>query len=376
MPTVDGTFAFAPDPLPPTIEFDSTTAVLLAKADNALGQLQGVVGRTLNPHLVGGPLLRREAIASSRIEGTVTSPVELAVLEASSDEAQSVTPDTREVLNYVLAMNHGLRRLEELPVCLRLVREMHGILMKGVRGDQERPGEFRTVQNWIGRGSDGIGNARFVPPPVSEMQEALNSFEVFVSGSDARAASYPVLVQLAMTHYQFEAIHPFRDGNGRIGRLLIPLVLCAREKLRDPILYLSDFFEEHKTEYVDRMLAVSQRGEWVEWIRFFLAAVRDSAVSGLQHADGLLELRDSYQERFRAARASALLPKLIDHVFVEPSITINRAVQVLGVTKASASANIKKLVDAGLLREVTGRVRNQIYVAEPVLKFMRSDIEA
>ncbi len=374
--TEGGALAFVPNPLPPPLSFDAATATLLARAENALGKLEGSVHRVVNPYLVGTPLLRREAISSSRIEGTVTTAKQLVLLEVGavpSTATRGQQEDTQEVLNYMQAMKHGLARLDELPVCLRLLRELHRVLLTGVRGDRERPGEFRKAQSWIGPQGSGIRDARFVPPPVPEMTECLRHLELFLNGDVRGATELPLLVRLALVHYQFEAIHPFRDGNGRVGRLLIPLVLCEQGKIRSPILYLSTYFERHRHDYMDLMLAVSQRGQWAPWIRFFLEAVRVSATEGLERVEALLALREGYLQRFQSARSSALLQKLVDSLFTSPVTTIGQARELLGVTAASASANIRKLVEAGILQEATGKARNQVFVADAILDVIRDD---
>ena len=364
--------AFVPAPLPPAMELGRPAVRLVAEAEREMGRLAGAAGRLLNPYLVGSPLLHREAILSSRIEGTVATPRDVLVLEAADavvPPLESGLENTREVLNYVRAMEHGRARLSELPVCIRLICEIHGVLLEGVRGERERPGQLRTVQNWIGARGSSIHEARFVPPPPAEMREALNDLERYLNepaGDDA----LPVLVRLALVHYQFEAIHPFRDGNGRVGRLLIPLILVSQGLMRDPLLYMSAYFERNRGEYMDRLLAVSTKGAWDEWIRFFLAGVADSARGALGQAEGLLALRESYHARFQSARSSALLQKLVDHLFQKPSVTIADVGRVLGVTAASASANIRKLVDAGILAEATGRKRDQVFVASEILRFI------
>jgi Fic family protein len=282
---------------------------------------------------------------------------------------KSSEADTREVINYMRAMEHGLE--SRLPASLRLIRDLHGVLMRGVRGDRERPGEFRNIQNFIGRRGDTIGTARFVPPPVAEMREALNELEVYFH--EETADTPPPLIKLALIHYQFETIHPFRDGNGRIGRLLLPLMMVKSNMMKQPLLYLSGYFEQHRDEYMDRLLAVSQRGDWDGWIDFFLAGVSAQAGASCEQAQALLSLRDRYLETFRKVRSSATLQTLIEHLFLEPSITIGGAAKLLNVSIATASANLNKLVDEKILREITGRRKGRFFIADAILSFSRDD---
>jgi Fic family protein len=348
---------------------------LLARAERALGHLTGTLraaGKHVHPELISAPLLRREAISSSKIEGTNTTPEQLVLLELDAPDAEpsgNVT-ETQEVLNYLTALNHGFRRLSAIPVCLRLLQELHEILMKGVRGDAERPGEFRNVQNFIGSSHD-IRQARFVPPPVPEMRRCLEELEVYMNEP---GDALPHLVRVALVHYQFETIHPFRDGNGRVGRLIIPLLLCSYERLESPTLYLSPYFERHRKQYTDLLLRVSQTGDFASWVRFFLNAVDVSASESIKRAEALLQLREDYRQRLQLGRASAALLALVDGLFERPSVSLGHAARLLGgVTPASASANVKKLVDAGILREVTGRKRDQRFVAGEIIRVAHSD---
>jgi len=372
VPTVGGAQAFVPVPLPEQLDLSSPTVRLLARAENALGRLAGTTGREFNPYLVGSPLLHREAILSSRIEGTITTPEQLVLVQAEGDRGtpRARDEDTQEVLNYMNAMFRGLEILRELPVCLRLIREVHQVLLAGVRGDRERPGEYRTHQNWVrGKLDDTIQNARFVPPPVPEMNRALDDFERYLN-REPSADHDPMLVQLALVHYQFETIHPFRDGNGRVGRLLIPLLLCGHGRLDAPILYLSAYFERNRDLYVDLLLHVSQTGEWLPWIDFFLRGVLESSEEAVRQATDLLALRQKYHRQFQTGRSSALLIRLIDRLFQAPSITIRAAADLLGGTQQAASNNIRRLQDEGVLRETTGRRRGQIFLATEIMSFM------
>lgn len=380
--TQESAVAFVPNPLPHLLPLESSTVRLLSRANHAVGELSGVARPLKNPYLLGSALLRREAILSSRIEGTITSSEQLALFEAGGATDKGRENDL-EVLNYVRAMHEGVHLLRSLPVSLRLITEIHGVLLKGVRGEHDRPGQFRDSQNWIGHRGGSIKEARYVPPPVHEMREALDSFEKYVhlephvgrdgiSTIDEDPSLSPLLVRLALLHYQFEAIHPFRDGNGRVGRLLIPLLLVSHGRLRAPLLYLSAYFERQRNTYYDLLLAVSQRGAWTEWLDFFLRGVSESAIEAVSQADTLIALRESWRREFERARSSALLHKLIDELFERPAITIRDAEKLLGVTAASASSNLKKLVQAGIVEERTGRKRGQVFMAMDIVNLIGS----
>ena len=371
--TTNGAMAFVPDALPKSIDLTPRAIRSLAEAENALGRLAGKATQMLNPYLVGSPMLYREAILSSRMEGTVTTPEKLVLLDAESSRipaGRSPDSETREVQNYMKAMNFGLQRLNELPVCLRLLREIHGELMKGARGGRERPGEFRDKQNWIGSSTVSIQDARLVPPPVAEMGECLQDFEAYLNEDWDDPHGLPLLVRLGLVHYQFETIHPFRDGNGRIGRLLIPLLLCSADRMRYPLLYVSAYLERRRDDYTDLLLEVSRRGDWIAWVEFFLATIGESAEESIRQAGGLIELRERYQQDFQKARKSGLLQKLIDRLFMQPSITIRQAADATGLTDAAAAHNVRKLEDAGILYRVEGRSHPRVYVADEILRFL------
>jgi Fic family protein len=367
--TADGYWAFIPDPLPEKLDLDESTLQLLSRADQAVGRLAGVGQMLPNPHLLIGPFLRREAVLSSRIEGTVTTPEELLLFEAGSPR-QTETPDVREVANYVRAIEHGLARLPELPVSLRLMREAHAMLLSDVRGGARRPGEFRRGQNYIaGRPGQPIQDARFVPPPVSEMHQALDDLEKFIHAP----GNFPVLVQLPLIHYQFEAIHPFEDGNGRIGRLLITVLLCERGCLPQPLLYLSAFLESHRRDYMDHLLHVSQKGTWIEWIRFFLQGVAEQAEDAILRSQRLLDLWGEYRQRMQTPRSSALPLQLVDELFKYPALRISQAARILGVTYPTAKLNIQKLQQAEILHPHGEPRRNRIYIAPEIVGIIESE---
>jgi Fic family protein len=364
---VDGYWAFVPNPLPPKLDWDDALVSLTSRADLAMGTLSGL-GETLpNPHLLIYPFIRREAVLSSRIEGTQSSLSDLLLFEATKVEKQR---DVKEVQNYVRAMEYGIKRLSELPVSLRLIRELHAILMEGVRGERATPGEFRRSQNWIGPPGCTLNDATFVPPPVPEMNEALGRLEKFLHMDK----DLPPLVELALVHYQFETIHPFLDGNGRIGRLLITLFLCQRGILPKPLLYLSAFFERYRQEYYDCLLEISQKGAWRQWIEFFLRAVVDQANDAVQRSRRLLELHQNYYQVSLDKRLPQTAERLVELIFARP-VLIARAVQAaLDVTFPAAQNAINALVAEGILAEITGGKRNKVYAANAILEILEEDI--
>lgn len=343
-------WAFVPHPLPPDLPADWELGRSLSKADRALSELAGV-GRTMpNPHLLIGPFVRREAVLSSRIEGTQANIADLYAYEAGQLPLSGMEPappesDVREVLNYVCALEYGLERLNTLPISLRLIRELHERLMAGVRGEHATPGEFRHSQNWIGPPNCTLNEARFVPPPVPQMYEALGALEKYLHGADV----YPPLVRLALVHCQFEAIHPFVDGNGRIGRLFLSLLLVEWKLLSLPLLYLSAYFYRHRQDYYDLLLAVSKRGVWRDWMLFFLHGVTDQAQDAIVRAKRLQDLQATWHKKLMQARTSALLLRLADGLFASPIITIPEAKRLLNVTYPSAKRSVEKLIRAGVL---------------------------
>ena len=367
--TPQGYWAFVPNALEPQLEFQLPLIRTLSQADRALSELSGIAKTLPNPHLLIGPFIRREAVLSSKIEGTQASFSDLLFFEAAN---LSKIPDVREVANYVIALQYGLERLRELPVSLRVIREIHATLLDGVRGKEQTPGEFRRSQNWIGSPGCTLMEAIYVPPPVEEMKAALSAFEKYLH----TPSELPPLIRMALIHYQFEAIHPFLDGNGRIGRLLITLLLCSESILPQPLLYLSAFFERHRNDYYRLLLEVSQTGAWTEWITFFLKAVAIQAKDAIRRSDKLLRLWQTYRNLMQQVRASALLLKLVDDLFSYPAITNSHASRRLSITPRSAQLNIDKLVTAGILKETTGQVRNRVYIAPEILSIIEEqDVE-
>lgn len=362
-----GYWAFVPHPPPPPLKLTWNLVRENSEADRALSELAGVARTLPNPHLLIHPFIRREAVLSSRIEGTQASLSDLLFFEASG-ERDVYSVDVIEVSNYVKALEYGVERLETLPVSLRLIREIHKQLMEGVRGEHMTPGEFRRSQNWIGPPGCTLMEATFVPPPEAKMKEALDQFEKYLHAS----AQLPPLIRLAMLHYQFEAIHPFLVGNGRVGRLLLTLLLCADGLLPKPLLYLSAYFERHRQRYYDLLLAISQRGAWSEWITFFLRGVAEQSHDAIRRSNRLIDLWQEYRQKLQSARTSPLSLRLVDELLSYPAISVAWAAKRLKVTHRSIQLNIEKLVRHGILREATGRRRNRIFVAPEIINILEA----
>lgn len=356
-----GFWAFAPDPLPPNIVFDMELALALSKADAALSELSGLGGQLPNPHLLISPYMKREAVLSSRIEGTKASLSDLLITEIEDGALnRSNADDIREIRNYIRAMERGIQLLSELPISLRLVREIHGQLMQGVRGEKATPGEFRHSQNWIGPAGCTPTTAAFVPPPVPEMMEALHAWENFLHIRER----IPDLIQCALMHVQFETIHPFLDGNGRVGRLLVTFFLLERKRLSQPLLYLSAYIDSHKSDYYDLLQRVRTHGEWNPWLRFFLQGVAEVATAAGQQAKELHRLREEYRALLRDKPNSLTI---LDELFFNPYMTISRAGKVLNKSHPTAKSAISVLEESKVLKEVTGRQWGKFYVSQPIL---------
>lgn len=363
----DGHWSFVPRPLPPIIDLDWDLTNSLSRADRAISELSGL-GKTIpNPHLIIGPVKRNEAVLSSRIEGTQTSLSELFLFELETYSKRDIKNelDAREVLNYVRALEFGMRRLSDIPISLRLFRELHSILMKGVRGEDKAPGEFRKVPAWIGPPGRKIENAHYVAPPPKEMMNCLHEFELFFHDVQI---DLPPLVKIALAHYQFEAIHPFRDGNGRIGRLLITLMLCAYGVLSQPLLYLSAYFEKYRSEYYGLLLDVSKLGNWKEWFLFFFEGIVRQSEQASAMANRLIALLESYHARCMEVRSPALLIRLLDSLFNIPFTTNPRIAAELGISYPAASNLVKKLQKMDILREVSKQKRNRLFVAHEIIE--------
>ena len=362
--TTKGYWAFIPNPLPPSISWSAVLVSALVEAERHLGRLASLTDALPSPHILVRPFIRREAVLSSRIEGTRASLVDLYHYESAQLSFFEDTSDVREVHNYVRALDYGLGRLQTLPVSLRLIREIHALLMEGVRGEHLTPGEFRRSQNWIGPPGSAIEQATLVPPPVDEMHLALLALEEFIHAS----SDIPQLVRLGLIHYQLEAIHPFLDGNGRGGRLLLILLLIEWGLISQPLLYLSAFFEAHRLDYYDRLLAVSQRGEWESWLLFFLKGISSQSLDSISRIERLERIRTAYQERLRVERAARRLLQTMDVLFERPILSIRQLEAALGVPYRSAQRCVERLEELGILREVTGHARNRLYRADEILR--------
>lgn len=358
--------AFIPAPLPPEPPLDLSGELhrLLSAADRALGRLDGSVLTLPNPDLFVFMYVRKEAVLSSQIEGTQSSLQDLLAAEAELFD-QDLPRDVGEVVNYVRAMNHGLERLRELPVSVRLIREIHAELLRGVRGGRLQPGELRTSQNWLGPGGSTLATATFVPPPQHVLPEALGELEKFLHGDD----ELPPLVKIALAHVQFETIHPFLDGNGRIGRLLITLLLTEGGILHKPVLYLSHYFKRHRQAYYDHLQAVRDRGAWEEWLAFFLRGVAEVAGEAAETARRILQLREQHRTAITEGlgRAAGNGHKILESLFRRPILSVNDVRVVTGTTYASANALVSRLVQVGVLEEMTGYARNRRFRYAPYI---------
>jgi Fic family protein len=361
--------AFVPDPLPRRLPLDSELVYLLSEADRGLGELAGMARTLPNPQLLVAPLSQREAVLSSRIEGTQASISDLAIFEAAGEAAPRLQADTLEVLNYRRAMEYGLERMKSLPLSLRLVRELHERLLNGVRGQDSTPGEFRTSQNWIGSPGSSLSEATFVPPPPGELMACLSDWESFLH-EDLRI---PPLIKCAMMHYQFEAIHPFLDGNGRVGRLLLVLFLCSAGHLPGPVLYLSPFLERNRQEYYGQLRSISEQSSWPAWLTFFLEGVVLQCKDAFARSERLMKLHEEYLRLLLDNRAPPTALRLMERLFVSPATTASWAAAVLGVTAMSASRAIEVLSRHGIIHEITGRRRSRIYLARGLIQAIEGE---
>ncbi|MGB8402368.1 Fic family protein [Bradyrhizobium sp.] len=363
--------AYVPPPLPPRppVELGGLMP-LIEQANRALGRLDGVTSILPSPPLFLFMYVRKEALLSSQIEGTQSSLSDLLLFE--NDEIPLVAADdVQEVSNYVAAMNYGLKRLREgFPLSLRLIREIHDVLLRKGRGSSKQPGEFRTSQNWIGGARPG--NALFVPPPPNELAGCLDNFERFLHDDKT-----PTLIRAALAHVQFESIHPFLDGNGRLGRLLITFLLCADDALKDPMLYLSLYFKQRRKQYYDLLQAVRDRGDWEAWVEFFLAGVIETANEAVETARQLLTLFEEDRTRIRAlGRPAASMLRVHDLLQRQPMIGIVPASKQLKVTHPTVMKALANLQELEIVHEITGRRRGRLFAYGSYMNILNRGTEA
>ncbi len=358
--------AFLPASLPPTppIRLDGDLYPLLSKADLALGRLDGSIQTLPNPDLFVFMYVRKEAVLSSQIEGTQSSLNDLLAAEA-----KILTPDqpkdVSEVVNYVGAMNYGLARLHELPLSIRLIKEIHAELLRGVRGAHLTPGELRRSQNWIGPSGCTLAEATYVPPPPEEVLSSLGDLEAFLHAP----GDLPALIQIGLVHAQFESIHPFLDGNGRIGRLLISFLLCQRNILLKPVLYLSHYFKRHRAAYYDHLQTVRNTGDWESWLAFFLRGVAEVSAEATDTARRILALRETHRELVTShlGRAAGNGHRVLEHLFLKPILSVADVRQLTGTTFPAANKLVSRLAEQGIIQEITGNKRNRLFRYEPYI---------
>lgn len=367
--------AFVPHPLPPTIDWSNQLVNSLSRADYILGKLAREGNQLPNPHLLMRPFVTREAVLSSRIEGTQSTIGEVLAHDAGVPVHQNPA-DLQEVQNYIVALDFGLERLSELPLSLRLIKEIHAHLMQGVRGEHATPGDFRKSQNWIGAPGSTLNTAKFVPPPVEQMLDCLGDLERFLHDRQL-----PSLIHMALCHYQFEAIHPFLDGNGRVGRLLIVLLLIEQQMLPAPVLYLSAFFEATRDEYYRQLFNVSNQGSWHDWLIYFLNGVAVQAEDALSRAERINGLLQEWKLQM-ASSASSVPVAIVEQVTANPYLTINKVAKGLGIAYSTAERGVRKLADANIIQQVGGNKRDKVYCATAILSILeepakiRVDVEA
>ena len=362
--------AFIPAPLPPSppIVLDPSLIRLLSRADQAIARLDGVALTLPNPDLFVAMYVRQEAVLSSQIEGTQSTLDDVLSFELDA-KGRTVPQDVEEVVNYVHAMKYGLERLGELPLSLRLIREIHGELLQGIRGTEKNPGEFRTTQNWIGSGGGSLAEAAFIPPPPAQMLDALDNFEHFLH----KEQEFPVLVHCALAHAQFETIHPFEDGNGRVGRLLMTFLLCQHGVLHQPLLYMSAFLKRHRAIYYDRLMATRADGDWEGWLRFFLQGVAETAEGATKTAHAIVRMRENHRSQIEGTSLGVNGLKLLTLLFKRPLVDVRLVEKDLSVSYLTGNRLIAAFEEMGLLEEITGRHRNRRFRYSPYLAHFETE---
>ena len=360
---MSGYVAFLPPSLPPKFNWTPRLVRILSDADRLIGKLAGEGGRLPNPHILMRPFLRNEAVLSSRIEGTQATLGELLAVEAGAAVERS-PDDLREVGNYVAALEHGIARLKEIPICVRLIRELHTKLMTGVRGHNATPGEFRTIQNWIGRPGSTLQSAIYIPPPPGEISPCLAAWETFL-----HRAETPPLVTIALAHYQFEAIHPFLDGNGRVGRLLITLFLIEQRILPTPLLYLSAFFEASRSDYYASLRGVSEKGAWADWLEYFLLGIARMSEDALSRATRLNDILAGWRTEMAGESTKTPL-RVVEMLSANPFLTINSVAANLKVSFTTVQRAIERLERANIVRQTSDAKRNRVWCANALLEIL------
>jgi len=353
--------AFIPESLPPDppIRISGSLQEQLSKADRALGRLDGSILTLPNPDLFVFMYIRKEAVLSSQIEGTESS-----LQDVLAAEARLLNPgqphDVGEVVNYVHAMNYGLERLDHLPVSTRLIRGIHSILLDGVRGSHLTPGDIRTTQNWIGPGGCTLAEATFIPPPPIEIPRLLSEFEKFLHSD----TDLPLLVKIGLAHAQFETIHPFLDGNGRVGRLLITFLLCEKKVLSKPVLYLSFYLKKHRNEYYDQLQRVRDVGTWEDWLSFFLKGVEEVSIQATNTARRIITLREKHHRLItdKFGRAAGNGHRVLEKLYTVPIVSVHEVQQLIGTSYPAANDLVTRLVKTDILREITGQIRNRRFI--------------
>lgn len=361
--SLKGYSSFIPNPLPPDIEWNNQLVGVLSHANFVLGKLAREGSKLPNPHLLMRPFITREAVFSSKIEGTHATIGEILAHNAGVEVKQN-PDDLQEVQNYIIALDFALKRLDSLPLSLRLIKEIHQILMQGVRGSHATPGEFRRSQNWIGSPGCTLNTARFVPPSIDYLMDCLGDLEKFMHDRQL-----PPLIHIALCHYQFEAIHPFLDGNGRIGRLLITLLLVEQKILPSPLLYLSAFFEATRDEYYKQLYCLSSKGSWNDWLTYFLNGVAVQSEDALSRAERINDLLSKWKLQVASA-TSHVSVDIIEHFAVNPYLTINKIAEKLDVAYSTAQRGVAKLEKKNIIQQVSGNKRDKVYCATEILSIL------
>lgn len=355
--------AYVPNPLPPTIKWTNRLVSTLSRADYLLGKLAREGSLLPNPHLLMRPFITREAVLSSKIEGTHATIGEILAHNAGISVNQN-PDDLQEVQNYIAALDFGLKRLLDLPLSLRLIKEIHEQLMQGVRGSYATPGEFRKTQNWIGPPGCSLNTAKFVPPPTDHLIECLGELEKFLHNRQL-----PPLIHIALCHYQFEAIHPFLDGNGRVGRLLITLLLIEQKMLPSPLLYLSAFFEATRAEYYRQLFNVSRSSTWEDWLIYFLNGVAVQSEDALSRAERMNHLLNKWKLEV-ASNASTVAIDIVEYFAVNPYLTIKKIAEELEIAYSTAERGIRKLLSENIVKQVNNNKRDKVYCATEILSIL------